>query len=263
MEESIKAILKDLEKKHNITILFAAETGSRNWGLNAADSDYDIHFVFYRPLKEYITLNKMSDIITVGYDKDLNERKKEGSFIEISGFDIYKYSKLLLNSNLSAIEWVNSRIMYIENNNIELKTYINKNFNKMSVVRQYVASANSGYIGHISGKEISYKKYLHTMRQALNVEYVIKYNKLPPNIMTQTLEVMKNDIPPEVYQNIQELIRIKMQGCGYNKVKVIPALDRYYEHIVNKFKYFSCETKKRDINFFNKFLQNLLIKNEK
>jgi len=263
MEEIIKNLLKDLEKKYNITILFAAETGSRNWGYNTEESDYDIHFVFYRHLKEYISLNKMPNKIVIGYDENLNERKKEGSFIEMSGFDIFKYSQLLLNSNLSTIEWINASKIYLGDNNVELRTYINNNFNKKSVVFQYITCFKLSYKEHIKGNEITYKKYLHTIRNMLNAEYVIKYNKLPPNLMTQTLDELKNDISPEVYHKIKELIGIILQKRGKDKVKEIPVLDKYYEYVTNKLEHFSCEGKEKNVNVFNKFLQDLLIKNEK
>ena len=52
MKEAIRQICKDLEKETNIRILFAVENGSRAWRLGSNDSDYDVRFVFVRPLEE-------------------------------------------------------------------------------------------------------------------------------------------------------------------------------------------------------------------
>ena len=45
MVEKIPSILEDLAQKHEITILYAVESGSRAWGFESDDSDYG-KFVF-------------------------------------------------------------------------------------------------------------------------------------------------------------------------------------------------------------------------
>ena len=56
MKDKIKQICKQLEKEKNIKIIFAVENGSRAWRMDSKDSDYDVRFVFKRPLKEYIQI---------------------------------------------------------------------------------------------------------------------------------------------------------------------------------------------------------------
>ena len=53
--------LKALEKKENIKILFAAESGSRAWGFESKDSDYDVRFVYIRPLEWYMSISKRKE----------------------------------------------------------------------------------------------------------------------------------------------------------------------------------------------------------
>ena len=93
MKQKIRDLLKSIEKEYNITILFAIENGSRAWGMDSKDSDYDVRFVFYRPLKNYITLNKPEDVITLAYDENLNPHEVQGSLVDMCGFDIFKYLK--------------------------------------------------------------------------------------------------------------------------------------------------------------------------
>lgn len=56
----IKSKLEEIEQKENIRILYACESGSRAWGFASTDSDYDVRFVFIRPLS-FISLMSFSD----------------------------------------------------------------------------------------------------------------------------------------------------------------------------------------------------------
>jgi predicted nucleotidyltransferase len=69
MEKVIKKILKNLEKENNIKILFAIENGSRAWRMESKDSDYDVRFVFVRPVKDYIQINKVQEVISIAFDE--------------------------------------------------------------------------------------------------------------------------------------------------------------------------------------------------
>ena len=56
MKDIILKELKKIEEENNVQILLAIESGSRAWGFASPDSDYDVRFIFYRPLKNYISL---------------------------------------------------------------------------------------------------------------------------------------------------------------------------------------------------------------
>jgi len=42
MKKEIMKLIREVEKKHNINIIWAIESGSRAWGFASEDSDYDI-----------------------------------------------------------------------------------------------------------------------------------------------------------------------------------------------------------------------------
>lgn len=68
--EKVTEILKELEAKHDIHILFALEAGSRAWKLESQDSDYDIRFVYmYKDVRKYLSLGKMDKTID-GFSED-------------------------------------------------------------------------------------------------------------------------------------------------------------------------------------------------
>src|ERR1044072_3952431 len=94
--------LEQTAEAERINVLVAAESGSRAWGFPSPDSDYDIRFVYARPLDDYVTLRKMDDIVQC----------TEGDF-DLVGWDVRKALLLLLNGNHAIREWLRSPIQYV------------------------------------------------------------------------------------------------------------------------------------------------------
>ena len=68
-EGAIPQKLIEVASSRGVKVLFAVESGSRAWGLESSDSDYDIRFVFTRPLKDYLRLNPKGEVIDFAFDK--------------------------------------------------------------------------------------------------------------------------------------------------------------------------------------------------
>ena len=60
---SIKEKLSQIEQRENIRILYACESGSRAWGFASPDSDYDVRFIFVRPVEDYLRVQELPDYI--------------------------------------------------------------------------------------------------------------------------------------------------------------------------------------------------------
>ena len=99
ISQRISAICKQLEKEKKIRILFAIENGSRAWRMESEDSDYDVRFVFVRPVADYLQINAPTDVIEAAFDQDGNPCPQQGAVIDMSGFDIFKFSIILSSSN--------------------------------------------------------------------------------------------------------------------------------------------------------------------
>lgn len=258
MKQKIADLLKEIEKKHNITILFAIENGSRAWGMDSKDSDYDVRFVFYRPLEDYITLDKTEEVITAAFDENLQPHEVQGSLVDMSGFDIFKYLKLLASSNPTTIEWLNSPIVYLGDNNIELKPYMAADFSQEKLFHHYFSLFKNSYKLDIDDKkERTYKKYLYAMRGLLNAEYVLKYDKIPPLLMRETVKAMQNDMPAEVVSKLNEVIDIKSKGLEKETVLRIPVLDEFFKQALET-DYTSFNKREIDRERFNQYLQKIL-----
>ena len=55
--------LKEIESRYNVRILLAVESGSRAWGFASPDSDYDVRFIYVRPIRDYLCVNEIRDFI--------------------------------------------------------------------------------------------------------------------------------------------------------------------------------------------------------
>ena len=65
IKDNILQHLSDIEAKHDVTVLFAVESGSRAWGFESPDSDYDVRFVYKHEPPFYTSLFPGRDTIEV------------------------------------------------------------------------------------------------------------------------------------------------------------------------------------------------------
>ena len=57
MNTAISEYLTNVSETHKVNILYAAESGSRAWGFASDNSDYDIRFIYARPVAHYLSFN--------------------------------------------------------------------------------------------------------------------------------------------------------------------------------------------------------------
>ena len=226
----IRDICRDIEKEKNIKILFAVENGSRAWRMDSKDSDYDVRFVFVRPLDQYIQINKLGEVINIAFDKEGNKCPVEGALIDISGFDVFKYVKMLASSNPTTIEWLMSDILYYGNQNEVFKKFAVENFNVKSLYYHYKSMCKNNYIKYLkSGDLVTYKKYLYAYRGLINAKWVVHKKTVPPIIFTGLLEEMKGIIPVLVLNKLNEIIDLKSKGNERDIIQNIVEMDDYIE----------------------------------
>ncbi|RZJ47893.1 MAG: nucleotidyltransferase domain-containing protein, partial [Acidovorax sp.] len=62
MRAQVMQELQRIESTHDVTILFACESGSRGWGFASPDSDYDVRFIYVHRLPWYLTVAPGRDV---------------------------------------------------------------------------------------------------------------------------------------------------------------------------------------------------------
>lgn len=193
--------LKQIEEVHNVTILFAIESGSRGWGFSSSDSDYDVRFIYKHNPDWYMTIEENRDVIEI----PVNE------ILDINGWDIRKALRLSTKSNFVLWEWLQSPIVYIERDYFreKMRNAIDHRFSPISVAHAYLSLAKRTMESHYTKETILIKKYFYIIRPLFSAFWIIKNKTIPPMELKKTLVLFENNEP--FIKALDELI-IKKKG---------------------------------------------------
>jgi len=260
MKYKITNLCKNLEKENNIHILFAVENGSRAWRMDSKDSDYDIRFVFVRPLKDYIQINKPCEVIEANFDKDGNPCSSEGALLDMSGFDIFKYIKMISSSNPTTIEWLISDIVYYGKQNEVFKQFAVQNFNKISLYHHYKSMCRNNYLKYLkSSNMVTYKKYLYAYRGLINAKWVVYKKTVPPIIFSDAIKEMHGIIPDTILHKLNKIIELKSQRKEKDIIQNIVEMDNYIEDFLKDDSEAPTEKSHATLNELNEELRKIVL----
>lgn len=223
MIDTIKQKLSEIEKTHDVKILFAAESGSRAWDFASPDSDYDVRFIYARPYTDYLKLNPSRDVIELPINDDL----------DINGWDVKKALSLLNKSNISIFEWFGSPIRYKTSEwSDRLEDALPDLFNPREAVYHYYRMAKKCDIAALDIDHVSVKKYLYALRAGLAADYIIR-NKTVPPIKFFDLVCAYPDMNPDIRKMILYLRDLKSYSCEDNKVPKNLTLNQFIHTLID------------------------------
>lgn len=197
MKEKIVKQLKQIEQEEQITILYAVESGSRAWGFESDDSDYDVRFIYYRPLEEYLRFDRKSDVL---------EYMLEDNEFDLVGWDIDKTLKLAYKSNPSLFEWINSPIVYQQNPKFEkIKEEITIYWQELMSLHHYFEMAKKNRDAYLSKETVKLKKYFYVIRALLACRWILNRHTMPPIQFRDLVDAeLEKDLIPNMNQMIEE-----------------------------------------------------------
>jgi len=203
MKEEILKELTLLEQKLNIKILYAVESGSRAWGFESINSDWDVRFIYVHNIDWYLSIEDKKD----NYEKILSND------IDLSGWELRKTLQLFRKSNPPLLEWLNSPIVYIEKYNTvkKLKVLSANYFNPKACMYHYLNIAENNYKTYMLVDPVRTKKYFYALRPLLACFWIEKYNTIPP----MEFEILLNNRLPEadiLKNEILQLLSRKRNG---------------------------------------------------
>ncbi len=219
----ILARLAAIEARENVKILYACESGSRAWGFASPDSDYDVRFIYVRPMAHYlrVDLEKQRDVIEEAITKE-----PDGSELDINGWDLRKALQLLAKNNPVLLEWLQSNIIYINKNDFKNKLWeVAKSASALTCANHYWSMARRNSNEVLNKDEVRMKKYLYVLRPLFAVEWLEKYRTIPPLVF----EILLNHSLPdgELRAVIDELIVQKKLGGERGKISPILRLNQF------------------------------------
>lgn len=261
MKEKITQICKRIEEENGVKILFAVENGSRAWRMSSNDSDYDVRFVFAHPIEEYIKIIKPEDVIQLAFDEGGNRVEVEGSLIDLSGFDVIKYVKMLTDSNPTTIEWLMSDIVYFGEQNKVFKKFAVENFSAISLYHHYKSLCKNNYLKYLKSKNnVTYKRYLYSFRGLINAKWVAHKKSLPPISFPEAIEKSKGLIDESILNRLSKIILLKKEGKEKDIIENIKEMDEYIEIFLKDDSEISREKQVVDIKKLEMELQKIILR---
>lgn len=172
MQTEILANLDSIEQEHNVRVLYAVESGSRAWGFDSKDSDYDVRFIYIHPVEWYLSIRKCRDVIECPISGDL----------DISGWDLPKALGLFRKSNPPLLEWLGSPVVYLDQYGLaqRLRELMATYYSPKRCMLHYLHMAQGNFREYLKRDVVRVKKYFYVLRPVLACMWIEKHNTMPP-----------------------------------------------------------------------------------
>ena len=263
MKKEIKRRLKKIEEDEEVKILYAVESGSRAWGFSSKDSDWDVRFIYHRPLNQYLKLFKNDDYL--GIDNMPKEFFQDS--VDFHGWDLDKTLKLLYKGNPPLLEWLESPFIYHTDPILipELKKLSRKFYNSKRAIYHYLHMAEGNFISYITNRpHVKTKKYLYIIRPLLACYWIETIGSMPPMEIDQTFGHYVNN--NETYAVISRIIRLidrKRSGEEFGEQEPDQVLNTWILERLNYYKNYvkTMQDPQHTVTSLNKFFQDIVCSN--
>jgi len=243
MVNEVKNELTNLEKDKNIKILYAVESGSRAWGFESKDSDWDVRFIYVHQYDWYLSINEKKD----------NIEKMLPNDIDLSGWELKKTLLLFRKSNSPLLEWLRSPIIYKEEfgTAAQLRDAVKSYFNPKSCLYHYLHMANGNYEAYFKNESVKLKKYFYVLRPILACCWIERTNEMAP----MEFDILLNsEVSDSILKSeINNLLIKKKNGDELKTGNRINVIDKFIIEKLNYYKNFLTDFK------FNNSINNDLL----
>ncbi|MGM0827901.1 MAG: nucleotidyltransferase domain-containing protein [Bacillota bacterium] len=201
MRKIILDELKNIEREERVRILYAVEAGSRAWGYQSDESDYDVRFIYIREVTAYLNLQETKDVIVMSTHDS----------IEISGWDLSKALKLLRKSNPSLMEWLTNENVYFEHPHIEkVRKLRDQTFSPTRCLFHYYHMAKRNMEMYLNEDIKDLKKMMTIIRPWLSYKWINEYQTFPPNGVNEMVDHI--NMNEELKDTISSMLLSRVNG---------------------------------------------------
>lgn len=257
IEKEIQENLDEIERKHNVKILYAIESGSRAWGFASPDSDYDVRFIYLQKLEDYLRIDQGKDVIEWQLDEVL----------DINGWDLKKALLAFGRANPNVMEWAGSPIVYRKTDEWdEIYKVAKEYFSNKASIHHYNGTAKSTYKNYLTGDKVKYKKYFYALRPLLCCKWIERYHEIPPMRFDELLKLFDEsdeNLPKELLDEINKLVEKKIITKEKDLNDHIPMIRKFIEDEIERQNIIGSEIpddRKSDISDLNSLFQTILLK---
>lgn len=221
IREEILRRLIATKKEHNVRILLAIESGSRAWGFESPNSDYDVRFIYAHPEDWYVAvdLEDKRDVIEYKIVDD----------IDLNGWDVRKALKLYGKSNPAFVEWIQSPIIYIEEGGFAqaARAMLPSIYSCKKGIYHYRSMAKTNYRGYLKTDMVPLKKYFYVLRPLLAIRWLEKYAEAAPIEFEKVLEMVSGD--ESLTNDIRVLLDKKKASLEKQLLPSVESLNKFIE----------------------------------
>ncbi|PVZ82489.1 nucleotidyltransferase [Serratia sp. S1B] len=202
MREKVRQVLRDVEQRYQVRVLYACESGSRGWGFASPDSDYDVRFLYVHQPQWYLRVEPQRDVIELPIDQEL----------DVCGWEWRKALGLLKRANPTLIEWLDSPVVYQESQQsvAALRSLVPQWFSAQRARWHYLSMARKNFRGYLQGEQVRLKKYFYVLRPLLAVRWIEAGKGAPPMRFDQLLAGTVDE--PRLLAEIHQLLLSKQRA---------------------------------------------------
>ncbi|WP_199609639.1 nucleotidyltransferase domain-containing protein [Flocculibacter collagenilyticus] len=229
------------EQEHNVKVIYAIESGSRAWGFASANSDYDVRFIYAHPKDWYLAvdLEDKRDVIEYPIVDE----------IDINGWDVRKALKLFKKSNPAFIEWLQSPIVYVDDNHFATKArdLLPTIASSHRGIYHYLHMAKGNFREYLKKDRVPLKKYFYVLRPLLAIRWLEKYDE-PAPIAFEVLRTLIADNLP-LNDAISELLVRKRASQEKEYGVAVPIINQFIEDELTRLENYTAKATKKDSDF--------------
>ena len=252
MKEILLQRLAQIEAKYDVRVLLAVESGSRAWGFESKDSDYDVRFIYVHKKEWYLSLVEGRDVI---------EELDPDGVLDFAGWDLKKALLLMGKGNCGFAEWLNAPFAYYKDMEFfkSISSLKDDYFRKISAVNHYYHMAMNHDKRYLEKRGCELKRFMYHLRGLLAAKWAAIYGTYPPVRFKELVDMIVEE--ENVKAEINKLVELKRESREHNTMIVNDELvcyaNRIAEEIESMLGTFP-EDRTSDFKKLDKFFLNIL-----
>jgi hypothetical protein len=207
------------EAEHGVKVLLAVESGSRAWGFESPNSDFDARFIYVHERDWYLSIDDKRDVIEYPIVDD----------IDLNGWELRKALRLFRSSNPAFVEWIQSPIIYLEHGSFAptCRDLLPAVYSCLRGIHHYRSMAKTNYRGYLREDLVPLKKYFYVLRPLLSVRWLEAYGRPAPIEFHKLLPLVDGE--PDLIADIQRLLEQKRAAPEMGLAPQVPSIHAFIE----------------------------------